>query len=276
MPVVQESQSNGLQTIDKLSKGQVASVLKEWKLNFNNFSWLSVTSIKTDGRSRYYIVVSPDFLANPFNLYKWIYDKSGQNLNPITAMDAMDWEDENIGFTPREEEKEGEQPAAPQVAAPTPVVETPPVMPVASQPVMPSPVVEQPKPVQQKPAPIVYNDEDDEAATGYLLDDDGQEQSGNPVYTELFNASKGILVDVYSGKPIVVGRSRRNSNLHLESEGVSRVHAKLQYDGEKLILTDLGSTNGTYVNGRRLDSFQPVALKGGDTIAFYKEEFKVR
>ena len=45
--------------------------------------------------------------------------------------------------------------------------------------------------------------------------------------------------------------------------GISRRHARLDYDGSQVVLTDLGSTNGTMVNGQRVSA---VALNPGDMI----------
>lgn len=55
-----------------------------------------------------------------------------------------------------------------------------------------------------------------------------------------------------------------SSNVILKDDGVSRSHAKvLVYDDNKPHLVDLESTNGTFVNGRRIDAVQ---LDEGDRI----------
>src|SRR5262249_36150636 len=46
------------------------------------------------------------------------------------------------------------------------------------------------------------------------------------------------------------------------------LHALFQRHGRVVWLTDLNSTNGTYVNGRRLESNQRVMLYAGDRIGF--------
>ena len=45
---------------------------------------------------------------------------------------------------------------------------------------------------------------------------------------------------------------------------VSRLHARIVHDGGRYVLSDAGSVNGTYVNGRRLDG--PHALQSDDVI----------
>ena len=63
----------------------------------------------------------------------------------------------------------------------------------------------------------------------------------------------------------VIGRDPR-SEVWLDHEGVSRRHARIHIGAgaERPILTDLGSTNGTSVNGERVDG--PTSLADGDVI----------
>lgn len=60
----------------------------------------------------------------------------------------------------------------------------------------------------------------------------------------------------------VIGRGDQ-ANLRLPDVGISRRHARLDFDGSQLVLTDLGSTNGTTVNGQRINA---VALNPGDMV----------
>jgi hypothetical protein len=55
---------------------------------------------------------------------------------------------------------------------------------------------------------------------------------------------------VYLGvrPPIAIGRDEGN-DIRLNDERVSRFHAKVITDADQIVLTDLGSTNGTFVNG---------------------------
>jgi predicted component of type VI protein secretion system len=62
--------------------------------------------------------------------------------------------------------------------------------------------------------------------------------------------------------PVTIGREEGNA-LRLNDERVSRYHAKVQFDDGDLILTDLGSTNGTRVNGQVVEIRR---LRVGDRI----------
>lgn len=52
--------------------------------------------------------------------------------------------------------------------------------------------------------------------------------------------------------------------------GVSRAHAKIVYQNQRLILYDLGSRNGTYYQGERMTPDQPKTLYNRDEIRLGK------
>jgi hypothetical protein len=52
--------------------------------------------------------------------------------------------------------------------------------------------------------------------------------------------------------------------------GVSRIHAFIHHDQSRLFLHDLGSRNGTYLNGQRLTPQQPGLLHDGDEVRLGK------
>ena len=63
--------------------------------------------------------------------------------------------------------------------------------------------------------------------------------------------------------PITVGREEGN-DIQLNDERISRFHAKIQLDHDRMVLTDLDSTNGTKVNG---EDIQLRILRYGDLIS---------
>jgi hypothetical protein len=59
------------------------------------------------------------------------------------------------------------------------------------------------------------------------------------------------------------------------ASGVSRLHAVVKRDGPRVILMDLGSANGTYINGKRLTTNVEQALNHGDIVALGKLKIQV-
>lgn len=72
---------------------------------------------------------------------------------------------------------------------------------------------------------------------------------------------RGLHVDVLG--PVVVGRSP-SSDIVIAEPYVSATHARFTLQGPALVLEDLGSTNGTLVNGRVI--VDPVTLRDGDEV----------
>jgi hypothetical protein len=66
----------------------------------------------------------------------------------------------------------------------------------------------------------------------------------------------------FEGRPLTIGRSSDNG-LVLRDGRASRHHARIDVRRGSLVLTDLGSTNGSWVNDRRVDS---IALGEGDQV----------
>jgi pSer/pThr/pTyr-binding forkhead associated (FHA) protein len=53
-------------------------------------------------------------------------------------------------------------------------------------------------------------------------------------------------------------------------KGVSRIHAAVERTGNLLTLVDLGSSNGTFLNGHRLQAEKPYPLREGDEVQLGK------
>ena len=69
---------------------------------------------------------------------------------------------------------------------------------------------------------------------------------------------------------MIIGRSSK-SEIQVDQESVSRNHAKIINTGKSIILRDLGSTNGTYVNDELIDEY---VLRDGDFIKIGRTIFK--
>lgn len=68
--------------------------------------------------------------------------------------------------------------------------------------------------------------------------------------------------------PFFIGKLKTNVDYVLEHATISRFHAKIEKEQEHFFLTDLNSTNGTFLNGRRLLPNERTAVLPGDQIAF--------
>lgn len=67
------------------------------------------------------------------------------------------------------------------------------------------------------------------------------------------------------GDQLNIGRDSTNE-ITINDAEISRRHARLTFQGGKYVLEDLGSTNGTFVNGQRLAG--PRVLKDGEVVSF--------
>ncbi len=59
------------------------------------------------------------------------------------------------------------------------------------------------------------------------------------------------------------------------ASGVSRLHAVVKRDANRVLVMDLGSSNGTYVNGRRINPHVEEPLSHGDIVALGKLKIQV-
>ncbi len=120
-------------------------------------------------------------------------------------------------------------------------------------------------------------------ALANLSDTTGQTWFGSD--SKLLLAIDGAqeLLDIPMRDVLTLGRRSRGSaqvNVDLtdyraEQLGVSRVHASIKRQGTRLMLTDLHSTNHTYVNGKQLADDEVCPLTGGDEVYLAELGFTV-
>jgi adenylate cyclase len=77
--------------------------------------------------------------------------------------------------------------------------------------------------------------------------------------------------DLRDGVPLIVGRAP-TCDLPVFDPTISRRHAELTSDGGAVVVRDLGSSNGTFVNGMKTSN---ALLAVNDTVAFGKVSFKL-
>ncbi len=73
--------------------------------------------------------------------------------------------------------------------------------------------------------------------------------------------------------PVIVGRSP-GADIVIGASYVSGRHARFSLMGQNLFVEDLGSTNGTAVNGKRIS--EPAALRNGDVVNVGDVAIRVR
>jgi len=90
---------------------------------------------------------------------------------------------------------------------------------------------------------------------------------------QLQNRQNGQIYTL-APKVTIIGTSKGNADICLdECRVVSRRHARISCEQEQYYLEDLGSKNGTYLNGIELEADTPVLLKDKTVIRFANQEF---
>jgi pSer/pThr/pTyr-binding forkhead associated (FHA) protein len=78
------------------------------------------------------------------------------------------------------------------------------------------------------------------------------------------------------GRRLNVGRASDN-DLTLNDNSVSKIHGALLMTAEgSLLVADTGSTNGTFINGRRIAYGESRVIEDGDVIGFGDVEVRLR
>ena len=74
---------------------------------------------------------------------------------------------------------------------------------------------------------------------------------------------------------LILGKSRSQADIILPGNTVSRRHARIERRMDGYYITDLFSTNGTFLDGHRLESGQAVALKDGAQLTIASCPYRV-
>lgn len=84
--------------------------------------------------------------------------------------------------------------------------------------------------------------------------------------------SENILFPLESETEYKVGRDKSNE-IHINKEKLSRFHALIKVSSDQMEITDLKSTNGTFLNDAKLTPDVPQPFKPGDILRFGDVEF---
>ncbi len=106
-------------------------------------------------------------------------------------------------------------------------------------------------------------------------------------YTQiiLIEDSEGVLYNLQESEPKyiyidntqkIIGKDSEKVQVQILQEGISRIHALVQKEGESCIVEDLNSTNGTWINGQALVPRSRYVLKPGDKVRFAGAEYIFR
>jgi pSer/pThr/pTyr-binding forkhead associated (FHA) protein len=95
--------------------------------------------------------------------------------------------------------------------------------------------------------------------------------------------STGDIIPVMGTKEVTLGRVSEGQPIIPDIDltpykayeaGVSRMHASVRSLDDQVMVTDLGSANGTRINGRQISPHIPYPIKHGDILTLGK--FKIQ
>ncbi len=127
----------------------------------------------------------------------------------------------------------------------------------------------------RRPAPeavpsFFYSEEDENEETVLL----NFSFSKNP--HKLYSEDDGIQNISLSSLPIVIGKLSSCADAVIKDPTVSRIHAKIFSFGDEIMIQDLNSKNGTFINGTQLLPNEKRTIEVDDEIVFGKCAFSFR
>lgn len=166
-----------------------------------------------------------------------------------------------------------------------PVQPTQPEMPVYQQPVQPVQPVQPEMPVYQQPVqpvqpvqpemPVYQQPVQPEEDATVFLGAETQQPAPAPVVHVVTLKDKynpAVAFQTRFTENSVIGRNAEECNIVLvNEEAVSRKHCKLEVQNETVVVEDLGSSNGTYLNENRVEMAMPIHT--GDVLKIGRSEF---
>ncbi len=95
----------------------------------------------------------------------------------------------------------------------------------------------------------------------------------HPIYKKKDGSEARIRLKTIShASPITIGRDKEADIQLLEDPEVSRIHTAIRYWDDIFVIRDMGSQNGTLVNGKKVDVGK---LSPGDVVKIGNTEIKV-
>ncbi|MBD5474059.1 MAG: FHA domain-containing protein [Lachnospiraceae bacterium] len=112
-----------------------------------------------------------------------------------------------------------------------------------------------------------------------------EKEVGNTVFipwtenceNKLYGADRKNKYHIDLGKlPLTVGKLAGMVDMIIDEQSISRMHARFSRTGNRIYITDLNSTNGTFRNGMRLEPNASELIEPGDEIRLGKLKFIYR
>lgn len=89
-------------------------------------------------------------------------------------------------------------------------------------------------------------------------------------------AAQGKLEILVDKQEFFLGKQADKVNGVIDEAAVSRVHCKIMHSDGRDFIIDLGSSNGTYVNGAKVEQDKPLLINEGDRVRLGNVNFTVR
>ena len=102
--------------------------------------------------------------------------------------------------------------------------------------------------------------------TGVLL----ETFKSNPLLVNKTNKAEKFELNKYK---VIIGREEESVDIYLRESSVSKIHATIMEKNGEYYLSDQNSSNGTYLNNKRLNKMEEYVLKSGDLIRFSNQEY---
>ncbi len=116
----------------------------------------------------------------------------------------------------------------------------------------------------------VYQEEEREADAEKIGATVFMEETQAPLTRRKLVSPDGEVSSLLPQEDFIIGKKKDEVDMVLSDASVSRLHAKIIYDGE-YYLEDMNSTNGTFKNGLRLLPYEKRVLEPGDEICCGKK-----
>lgn len=308
------AQKLGLTPVETLNgKAALDGIINVWRAFIREGGdYRTATGIVTNGQGDFWVAVAPPQDNPTFNLWSFIMPKVAPhwaalanggprlvspNLSPVTLSQIVEPANgplaaigtpdmlaaalrasvknkaiPTVEYSAVDDLEAMMAPAPPRKSlfdrAPAPVMPPPAPAPVVEAPARPTPAPVTPVPVAPTPVTSIETNEDD--MTGFFDDDEtaGATYSLHSLTTE---ETWPILT-----RPVVIGRSSTRSEISVSRDSsLSRSHAQIYEQDGQVIITDLGSKNGTHIGSHRLQPHTPTIVPDGALLRLGHVTFNV-